>query len=138
MKTIKTAADIAALSEQDKDIVFAFDTARERLKGSMIRSLLIPCLVIAGSLLSLHTTGSIEGMDWVRPAFEWVAYIGIFLGLAGIPLFSRHMKNDYQTLQSTKQLLVQRGLDASKLRSDEVWTGLFTPANNDSEVKGNV
>ena len=48
------------------------------------------------------------------------------------------MKNDYQTLQSTKQLLVQRGLDASKLRSDEVWTGLFTPANNDSEVKGNV
>lgn len=138
MKTIKTATDIAALSEQDKDIVFAFDTARERLKGSMIRSLLIPCLVIAGSLFSLHTTGGIEGQDWLRPAFEWVAYIGIAVGLVGIPLFSRHMKGDYVALKATKQLLIERGLDASKLRSDDVWTGLFTPANNDSEVKGNV
>ena len=77
MKTIKTAADIAALSEQDKDIVFAFDTARERLKGSMIRSLLIPCLVIAGSLLSLHTQlkawiGCGQLLNgWLTSAFSW-------------------------------------------------------------------
>ena len=63
VKTIKTAADIAALSEQDKDAVFAFDTARERLKGDMIRSLLIPGLLIAGSLLSMFSTPSIEGMN---------------------------------------------------------------------------
>lgn len=51
MKTIKT------LSEQDKDIVFAFDTAQERLKGGLIRSLLNPSTV-AGSLLSLFSMQS--------------------------------------------------------------------------------
>lgn len=126
MKTIKTAADIASLSEQDKDIVFAFDTARERLKGGLIRSLLIPSTVIAGSLLSLFSMQSIEGMDWVRPASEWAAYIGIAVGLLGVPLFSRRLKGDYQAMQATKQLLAERGIDASKMRSDEVWAGLFT------------
>lgn len=126
VKTIKTAADIAALSEQDKDALFAFDTARERLKGGMVRSFLIPCLVVAGSMLSIYSTQSIEGMDWVRPASEWVAYTGIALGLLGIPLFSRNLKSDYQAMQATKKLLAERGIDASKMRSDDVWTGLFT------------
>lgn len=129
VKTIKTAADIAALSEEDKDTVFAFDTARERLKGGMIRSLLIPCLVIAGSLLSMFSTPSIEGMDWVRSASEWAAYFGIALGLVGIPLFSRNLKSDYLTMQATKRLLAERGIDASKMRSDDVWAGLFTQPN---------
>lgn len=126
MKTIKTAADIASLSEQDKDIVFAFDTARERLKGGMIRSLLIPSTVIAGSLLSLFSMQSIEGMDWVRPVSEWAAYIGIACGLLGIPLFSRCLKGDYLAMQATKRLLTERGIDATKMRSDDVWAGLFT------------
>ena len=129
VKTIKTAADIAALSEQDKDAVFAFDTARERLKGDMIRSLLIPGLLIAGSLLSMFSTPSIEGMDWVRSASEWAAYCGIALGLLGIPLFSRNLKSDYLTMQATKRLLAERGIDASKMRSDDVWAGLFTQPN---------
>ena len=126
VRTIKTAADVAALSEQEKDTVFAFDTARERLKGGMIRSLLIPGLVIAGSLLSMFSTPSIEGMDWVRSASEWAAYFGIALGLVGIPLFSRNLKSDYLTMQATKRLLAERGIDASKMRSDDVWAGLFT------------
>ena len=129
VKTIKTAADIAALSEQDKDAVFAFDTARERLKGDMIRSLLIPGLLIAGSLLSMFSTPSIEGMDWVRSASEWAAYFGIALGLVGIPLFSRNLKSDYLKMQATKRLLAERGIDASKMRSDDVWAGLFTQPN---------
>lgn len=129
VKTIKTAADVAALSEQEKDTVFAFDTARERLKGGMIRSLLIPGVVIAGSLLSMFSTPSIEGMDWVRSASEWAAYFGIALGLVGIPLFSRNLKNDYLTMQATKRLLAERGIDASKMRSDDVWAGLFTQPN---------
>lgn len=129
VKTIKTAADIAALSEKDKDAVFAFDTARERLKGGMIRSLLIPGLVIAGSLLSMFSTPSIEGMDWVRSASEWAAYFGIALGVVGIPLFSRNLKSDYLTIQATKRLLAERGIDASKMRSDDVWAGLFTRPN---------
>lgn len=126
VKTIKTAADIAALSEQEKDIVFSFDTARERLKVDLIRAFLIPCLVIAGALVSMHTAQSIEGMDWVRPVTEWFAYIGIAIGLLGIPLFSRNLKSNYQAMQATKRMLSDLGIDASRMRSDDVWTGLFT------------
>ena len=94
VKTTTNVVNIAALSEQDKDVIFVFDTARERLKAGMIRALLIPSMVIVGALLLLYTTPSIEGLDWVRTTSEWVAYIGIAVGLLGAPLFSGHLRGD--------------------------------------------
>lgn len=125
MFNIKTVADVAALSEQDKAVVFAFDTARERLKAGVIRAILLPSFVVAGALLSIYVSRSIHGIDWVRAASEWVAYIGIALGLLSVPVFSRHLANDYRAMRDTKRLLADRGIDASGMRSNEVWLGLF-------------
>lgn len=126
MKTISTAADIAALSEGDKDLVFSFDTARERFKGGLIRAAVIPLFMVVASLFAIYSTGSIETLEWVRPATEWLGYIGIGIGLLGVPIFSRNLKGDYQAMQATKLMMAARGLDASRMRSDEVWAGLFT------------
>ena len=126
MKTISTAADIAALSEEDKDLVFSFDTARERLKGGLIRAVAIPLFMVVASLFAIYSAGSIETLEWVRPATEWVGYVGIGIGLLGIPIFSRSLKGDYQAMQVTNAMLKTRGLDASRMRSDDVWAGLFT------------
>lgn len=104
VKTIRTAADIAALSENDKNTVFAFDTARERLKGGVIRSFLLACLVIGGSLFSTSFSPSIEGADWMRSASEWTAYFGFALALVGIPLFCRNLKHDYVTAPTPKDV----------------------------------
>lgn len=126
MKTISTAADIATLSEEDKDLVFSFDTARERFKGGLIRAVVIPLLMVVASMFSIYSTGSIETLEWVRPATEWLGYIGIGIGLLGVSIFSRNLKEDYRAMQATKLMMVARGLDASRMRSDDVWAGLFT------------
>jgi len=126
MKQISSAADIAALSEEDKDLVFSFDTARERFKGGLIRAVVIPLFMVVASLLAIYSTGSIETLEWVRPATEWLGYIGIGIGLLGVPIFSRNLKDDYRAMQATKLMMAARGLDASRMRSDDVWAGLFT------------
>lgn len=126
MKRIYTAADVACLSDMDKDYVFAFDTARGRLRTSMIRTLLIPLLLITGSLVSV-SSGPKEGVDWVLSASVWLGFLGGAMGVLGILLFSGNLKGDYLAMQAAKRLLSERGLDASKICSDDIWTGLFTP-----------
>ncbi len=127
MTELKTSADIAVLSDRDKDIVFGFDTARGHLKAGLARVSLMACMIIAGSLLSRHSTPMIDGMAWMRSSVEWIGYLAISLGILGIPLFSRTLRRDYQAMQATKRYLFERGFDVSRLSSDEVWTGLFSP-----------
>ena len=130
MKTISTPADIAALSETDKDIVFAFDNARASFKTGLIQSVITPLFLVAGSLFVIYFSDSemLKAPEWMRLASDWIGYIGIGTGLLGVPIFSRNLKRDFQAMRITKQILVSRGLDASRMRSKDIWAGLFPPA----------
>lgn len=120
MKTIKTAADFSMLSEDDKDAVFSFDSARTRLKYKIVNAFMLSGLLIIGSMLFMVFTLSIDGMQY----FLWIGFVGGAFGFMSIPVFTANIKTHYQAMRWTKQLLAERGIDASEIKSEAIWESL--------------
>lgn len=125
MKTLRTAADVSALSEDEKNAIFAFDTARARVKGGLIRAFLIPIVLLVGMVMSRDIASGIDGIEGIQTFMEWISGASILLALAGPILFSRHLVGDYKTFQAAKNRLEAQQIDATALRSKDVWAGLF-------------
>jgi hypothetical protein len=126
MRKLTTIEDIEALSEHEKDIVFAFDTARERCRSGIIKGYLIPFTMIVLSQLMPSILMETQELQTIYDAsVDYARWFLLFSGGLGFVLFSYAPIKECQEGRFFEGKLRDMQIDASFLSSVIVWDGMI-------------
>lgn len=115
------------LSENEKDALFRFDTARGRFKNAVIKCAVMPALMIGVGLWMLIVPGLVAEPgnipEWLVFALQKSPYLVFLLSLIAIPLgwIVSDPIQSYRNWIAAKTMMKTVGLDASQLSSADIW-----------------